>query len=203
MARLDDLGPFTKFQRLSALRSGQLLNYSELARDASISVDTARRYLEYLRLSYQVILLQPYFRNLTSSVVKTPKLYWLDIGLLRQMSGRREESGGEIYESLVVSEVVKWIRTAQRNAEVYFCRTRGGLELDMLIGLEGGRYLGMEIKGRRTIAPKDIKPLKAVADALGKAWAGGMIVYRGDEIRKLADPSIWAVPSRRLFTRGL
>lgn len=203
LARLDDLGPFTKFQRLSALRSGQLLNYSELARDASISVDTARRYLEYLRLSYQVILLQPYFRNLTSSVVKTPKLYWLDIGLLRQMSGRREETGGEIYESLVVSEVVKWIRTAQRNAEVFFYRTRGGLELDMLIGLEGGRYLGMEIKGRRTIVPKDIKPLKAVADALGKAWAGGMIVYRGDEIRKLADPSIWAVPSRRLFTRGL
>jgi predicted AAA+ superfamily ATPase len=201
LARLDDLGPFTKFQRLSALRSGQLLNYSELARDASISVDTARRYLEYLRLSYQVILLQPYFRNLTSSVVKTPKLYWLDIGLLRQMSGRREESGGEIYESLVVSEVVKWIRTAQRNAEVYFYRTRGGLELDMLIGLEGGRCLGMEIKGRRTIVPKDIKPLKAVADALGKAWAGGMIVYRGDEIRKLADPSIWAVPSRRLLTR--
>jgi len=71
----------------------------------------------------------------------------------------------------------------------------------MLIGLEGGRYLGMEIKGRRTIVPKDIKPLKAVADALGKAWAGGMIIYRGDEIRKLADPSIWAVPSRRLFTR--
>jgi predicted AAA+ superfamily ATPase len=202
LARLDDLGPFTKFQRLSALRSGQLLNYSELARDASISVDTARRYLEYLRLSYQVILLQPYFRNLTSSVVKTPKLYWLDIGLLRQMSGRREETGGEIYESLVVSEVVKWIRTAQRNAEVFFYRTRGGLELDMLIGLEGGRYLGMEIKGRRTIVPKDIKPLKAVADALGKAWAGGMIVYRGDEIRKLADPSIWAVPSRRLFTRA-
>jgi len=202
LARLDDLGPFTKFQRLSALRSGQLLNYSELARDASISVDTARRYLEYLRLSYQVILLQPYFRNLTSSVVKTPKLYWLDIGLLRQMSGRREESGGEIYESLVVSEVVKWIRTAQRNAEVFFYRTRGGLELDVLIGLEGGRYLGMEIKGRRTIVPKDIKPLKAVADALGKAWAGGIIVYRGDEIRKLADPSIWAVPSRRLFTRA-
>ena len=202
LARLDDLGPFTKFQRLSALRSGQLLNYSELARDASISVDTARRYLEYLRLSYQVILLQPYFKNLTSSVVKTPKLYWLDIGLLRQMSGRREESGGEIYESLVVSEVVKWIRTAQRNAEVFFYRTRGGLELDILIGLEGGRYLGMEIKGRRTIVPKDFKPLKAVADALGKAWAGGMIVYRGDEIRKLADPSIWAVPSRRLFTRA-
>lgn len=201
LARLDDLSPFTKFQRLSALRSGQLINYSELAGDASISVDTARRYLEYLRLSYQVILLQPFFRNLTSSVVKTPKLYWLDVGIMRRLSGRREESGGEIYETMVVSEVVKWIRTAQRNVDVYFYRTRSGLEMDVLLGLEGGRFLGMEIKGRRTIVPKDFTAMKRVAESLGQAWAGGLVVYRGDEIRRIAEPSIWAVPSRRLFTR--
>jgi len=63
LARLDDLMPFRKFQRLSALRSGMLLNYSELARDTGVSVDTARRYLEYLHISYQAILLQPYYRN--------------------------------------------------------------------------------------------------------------------------------------------
>jgi len=202
LARLDDLNPFTKFQRLSSLRSGRLINYSELARDASISTDTARRYLEYLRLSYQVILLQPYYRNLTSSVVKTPKLYWLDLGILRRLSGRREESGGEVYETFVVSEIHKWIRTAQRSVEVYFYRTRTGLELDLLIGLEGGRYLGLEVKGRRTVVPKDIKAMKAVAESLGRAWAGGIVVYRGDEIMRIAEPSIWAVPSRRLFTRA-
>jgi predicted AAA+ superfamily ATPase len=103
LARLDDLEPFRKFQKLSALRSGRLLNYSELARDASISVDTARRYLEYLKLSYQVILIQPYYKNLTSSAVKTPKLYWLDIGILRQLSGYRGEVPGEMYETMVVT----------------------------------------------------------------------------------------------------
>jgi len=149
-----------------------------------------------------VILLQPYYRNLTSSVIKTPKLYWLDLGILRRLSGRREESGGEVYETLVVSEIYKWIRTAQRNVEVYFYRTRTGLELDLLIGLEGGRYLGLEVKGRRTIVPKDIKAMKAVAESLGRAWAGGVVVYRGDEIKRIAEPSIWAVPSRRLFTRA-
>ena len=75
LARLDDLIPFRTFQKLAALRSARLLNYSELARDASLSVDTARRYLEYLRLSYQTVLLPPYYRNVTSSVIKTPKLY--------------------------------------------------------------------------------------------------------------------------------
>jgi len=202
LARLDDLTPFTKFQRLSALCSGRLINYSELARDASVGVDTARRYLEYLRLSYQVILLQPFERNLTSAVIKTPKLYWLDIGILRRLSGRREESGGEVYETLIVSEIVKWTRTAMRNVELFFYRTRSGLELDMMIGLEGGRFLGLEIKGRRTVVPKDIRAMKAVADSLGSHWAGGIVAYRGDEIRRIAEPSIWAVPSRRLFTKA-
>lgn len=138
LARLDDLEPFTKFQRLSALRSGRLLNYSELARDASVSVDTARRYLEYLRLSYQVMLLQPYYKNIISSVIKTPKLYWLDVGLLRRLGGQRGEFSGEIYETMVVNEIFKWIKTAQRDVELFFYRTRSGLELDLLLSTEKG-----------------------------------------------------------------
>jgi hypothetical protein len=107
LARLDDLMPFRKFQKLSALRSGQLLNYSEIARDATLSVDTAKRYLEYLRISYQVILLQPFFRNVTSTVIKTPKLYWLDIGLLRTLTGFWGEISGSVYETMIVSEIMK------------------------------------------------------------------------------------------------
>jgi predicted AAA+ superfamily ATPase len=146
LVRLDNLEPFTKFKRLSALRSGRLLNYSELARDASISVDTARRYLEYLRISYQVVLIQPYYKNITSSVIKTPKLFWLDVGLMRQLSGQRGELSGEIYETMVVNEIYKWINTAQRNVEIYFYRTRSGLELDLLLRIEKG-LIGIEIKG--------------------------------------------------------
>ena len=198
LTRLDDLQPFTKFKRLSALRSGRLLNYSELARDASVSVDTARRYLEYLRLSYQVILLQPYMKNLTSSVIKTPKLYWLDIGLLRQLSGYRGEHNGEIYETLVVNEFFKWMETTQKKAEMYFYRTRAGLELDLLLETEQG-IIGVEIKGRQKVSPIDIRAMKEVARALGREWRGGLVVYLGDEIKKIAEPNIWAIPSRRLF----
>jgi len=124
LARLDDLEPFRKFKKLSALRSGKLLQYSDMARDAGVSVDTARRYMEYLRVSYQTILLQPYHRNITSSVVKTPKLYWVDVGLLRQLCGFQGEPTGEMYETYVVSELVKWMKTVQRAGELYFYRTR-------------------------------------------------------------------------------
>jgi uncharacterized protein len=198
LARLDDLAPFRKFQKLTALRSGKLLNYSELARDTGISVDTARRYLEYLRLSYQTFLLQPFHQNLTSAVVKTPKIYWTDIGILRQLSGYRGELTGEFYETMVVSELVKWIRTSQLEAELYFYRTRSGMELDVLIQT-GSAFVGMEIKSRESVASKDIRAMKEVAPALGNRWLGGIVVYRGNEIRRIGDPDIWAVPSRRLF----
>jgi predicted AAA+ superfamily ATPase len=198
LSRLDDLSPFRKFQKLAALRSGGLLNYSELARDASISVDTARRYLEYLRISYQVILLQPYFRNLTSAVVKTPKLYWLDIGLMRQLCGFRGDDLGGIYETLIVGELVKWVKTMQKPGEMYFYRTRSGLELDIILRTPAG-IIGIEIKGRRNLTPSDTRPMRDIASKIPE-WRGGLLLYRGDEIKKIAEPSIWAVPSYRLFT---
>jgi hypothetical protein len=198
LARLDDLQPFRKFQKLSALRSGKLLNYSEIARDAAVSVDTARRYLEYLRLSYQVILLQPYGKNLTSTVIKTPKLYWLDIGLLRQLSGMRGQYSGEIYETMVVTELYKWMNTAQNNGEMFFYRTRSGLELDTILQTDHG-IIGVEIKSRKKIVSSDIRAMREVASAAGE-WRGGLVIYQGDEVVKLSEPSIWAVPSRRLFT---
>jgi hypothetical protein len=198
LARLDDLEPFRKFQRLSALRSGKLLQYSELARDAGVSVDTARRYLEYLRISYQSILLQPYHRNITSSVIKTPKLYWVDMGILRQLTGFRGEPTGDLYETFVVGEIFKWMKTVQRAGELYFYRTRSGLEVDLLLETQQG-IIGMEIKSRDTVTGADLRPLRDVASGLGSQWRGGLIIYRGNEIRKIAEPSIWAVPSRRLF----
>ena len=199
LARLDDLEPFRTFQKLSALRSGQLLNYSEIARDAAVSVDTARRYLEYLRLSYQTILLQPYHKNITSSVIKTPKLYWLDIGLLRQLTGFTGNLSGQIYETMVVAEIFKWIKTAQRDIDIYFYRTRSGLELDLLLQTKAG-IMGMEIKARTSVSPIDHKTMRDIANHLGKEWVGGLIVYQGNILKKVAEPNIWAVPSCRLFT---
>jgi hypothetical protein len=198
LVRLDDLAPFRKIQKLSALRSGKLLQYSEVARDAGVSVDTARRYLEYLRVSYQCVLLQPYHRNITSSVIKTPKLYWVDMGIMRQLCGFRGDPTGEMYETYVVGELVKWMKTVQRSGELYFYRTRSGLEIDLILETRHG-IVGMEIKSREALTNSDFRPLRDVAAGLGRDWRGGIVIYRGNEIRKIAEPSIWAVPSHRLF----
>ena len=197
LTRLRDLLPFRTLQRLAMLRSGGHLNYSELGRDAGVEVTTARRYLEFLRLSYQVVLLPPYRRNLTSASVKTPKLYWTDIGLLRQGAGIWGDLTGEMFETLVVAEAHKWIETLGRDARLSFWRTRSGREVDLLVTTPEG-ILGLEVKGRRRIAARDTSGLRALAEALGDEWAGGLVVHRGDHVEELS-PRLWAVPAHRLF----
>jgi len=197
LARLEYLEPFRKFQKLVALRSGSILNYSDLARDSGISVDTAKRYFEYLRISYQTIFIQPYYRNITSSVIKTPKIYISDIGLLRSLTGIYEAVTGEIYETMVVTEVYKWVNTMQIPCSIFYYRTRSGLEVDLLIETEKG-LIAFEIKGRQEVDSVDIRSMKALAEKLGNQWIGGIVIYKGNQIKRLSD-SIWAVPSWRLF----
>jgi predicted AAA+ superfamily ATPase len=131
LARMDDLLPFHRFQRLCALRSAHLLSYAELARDAGLSATTSRRYIEYLRISYQAFLMQPYATNLTSLVVKSPKVYWVDLGLWRQLTRYQGEVTGPMFETLVVTEIHKWVKTAELPVDLAFYRTRSGLEVDL------------------------------------------------------------------------
>lgn len=198
LAKLNDLEPFRRLQQLAALRASKLLNYSELARDVGISVDTTRRYLEYLRISYQVFLLAPYSENLTSSAIKTPKLYWLDQGILRQLTGQKNIVTGELFENMVISEIVKWTRTQQYDVELFFYRTYDGLEVDLLIQTQDG-IIGIEVKSAKKAHKKDIKALTKVADSLGDRWLGGLLVYQGSNIEKMTD-TIWAIPSYRLLS---
>jgi len=199
LATLSDLLPFRTLQRLAMLRSGQLLNYAELGRDAGVSSATARRYLEYLRLTYQVVLLQPYRTNLTSGTVKSPKLYWADLGLLRQETRQWGPLSGALFETLAVSEVNKWLQLRPDAGRLWFYRTRSGMEVDLLLETERG-LLGIEIKARATVARRDMRGLRALAGALGDRWLGGLVVTAGGAITCLEqDQRLWQVPLHRLI----
>lgn len=199
LVRLHDLEPFKKFQKIAALRSGKLLSYAELSKDAGVSTETARRYLEYLRLSYQAFFLPPYQVNLTSQVVKTPKLYWGDIGLLRQLTGQASVTTGDLFETFVVDELNKWIKTSASELRLFYYRTRSGLEADLLIESSGG-LVGAEIKSRAAVDAGDAGRLRRIAEGAGTRWLGGMVVYAGAELKRLCEPHIWAVPASRLLS---
>ena len=197
LGRVSDLLPFRKLQRLAMLRTSELLHYAELARDAGLGTATVRRYLEYLRLSYQVILLPPYSANLTSATIKTPKIHWMDLGLLRQETGYTGELTGTLFESLVVAEARKWVDTLGRDTPLSFYRTRNGREVDLLVTTPRGP-IGIEIKNRARVVRRDASALRALGDALGDQWVGGLVVHRGEDIVDLGG-AIWAVPAQRLF----
>ena len=199
LVRLSDLAPFRSLQRLAMLRSGGLLNYADLARAPRVAPPPARRYLEYLSLSDQILLLPPEHRNLTSSVVKAPRLYWTDLGLLRHGTVQWGAPTGQMFEAVVVTEVHKWVSTLGRDARLSFYRTRSGFEVDLLITTATG-VIGLEIKHRPRCSPKDIGPLRKLAGALGADWRGGVVVTTGNEVRVLdEDRAIWQVGLERLL----
>lgn len=197
LARIADLEPFRKFQKLAALRTGGLLNYSELARDTGVSVDTSRRYIEYLSLSYQTILLQPWRTNITSTMVKSPKLYWVDNGLMKQTGGTGDALTGGLFENYVVSEIWKWCSTVAEDAGIYFYRTRSGMEVDVLLETPRG-LIGMEIKLRERVTRSDMTGLEKLAEVCKDKWCGGIVVYFGNRIEQQSK-TVWAVPSWRLL----
>ncbi len=196
---LKDLHPFRVLRQLAMLRSGQFLNYADLARDAGMAPSTARSYLEFLSISYQVVMLRPYHRNLTSTLVKSPKLFWVDLGLLRQATGSWGPLTGELFETLVVMECHKWVSTMLPEAFLYSYRTRSQRELDLLAETPAG-LLGIEIKSRSQASRSDARTMIALAQALGKRWLGGLVVHRGVHLRPLvSEHGIWSVPVHRLF----
>lgn len=198
LARLSDLSPFKRFQSIASLRAGNLLHFSELARDSSTSTETARRYMQYLNISYQNFLLQPYYKNLTSSLVKTPKLYWFDNGLLRQTSGLGFDlDNGQLFENYIASELMKFIRTSKNDAKLYYYRTRSGMEIDFIIENKHG-IMGIEVKNRKKITRSDFTAIRKIRSAVKNKWVGGIVVYKGNKIEQIEE-KMWAVPSCRIL----
>ncbi|MBI4880987.1 MAG: ATP-binding protein [Planctomycetes bacterium] len=199
LVRLSDLQPFRTFQRLAAQRVARLISFSDLARDAGISPTTAKNYVEYLRISFQAFLLEPWHENLTSRLVKTPKLYFSDLGILRHLAGHRGPLNGPLFENLVVAEVVKWLGMSGSDTRPFFYRTRSGMEIDLLLE-NGDGLLALEVKNREDADWSDARALRAFADAAGERWRGGIVATRGRRIERIDEARrIFAVPVRRLL----
>ncbi len=174
LLNVGSLRDFERFVRACALRSGQLLNRSELARDVGISSTTANQWLSVLQASNQVFLLEPWFSNRTKSLVKTPKLYWCDTGFLCFLVGIRSEEElarsplvGPIWESFVCAEIRKRLAFAGSDPSFYFWRDRRR-EVDFLFH-RGGRFELFEARWTAQPAERDCEDLLRVAETLGRA----------------------------------
>lgn len=152
LGQVGDLHRFFRFLRATAARTGQLLNYSDLARDADVSVPTAKNYLSILIASGLVALLEPYYSNLIKRLTRTPKLYFLDTGLCAYLtdwsSPETLEAGamaGPIFETWCFSEILKSWRNSGKRPAFYYFRDFDQVEIDLVIEQDGILY-PVEIK---------------------------------------------------------
>ena len=126
LAELRHREPFTKVLKLLALNTGRLINYSQIAVEAGISSKTVQRFIEYLSISYQTMVLQPWSRNAKKRLVKSPKIHFLDVGVLRAVLNKRDELSGPEFETAIVSEIFKQTKNINIDASFYHLRTFDG-----------------------------------------------------------------------------
>ena len=193
LIRIGDLVLFQTFLRLCAGRVGQLLNLSSLAADCGISQPTARSWLSVLEASYLAFRLPPFFTNLGKRLVKTPKLYFYDSGLVCQLLGiespRQLDTHplrGGIFESWAIAEVTKAFLHRGRRPRLYFYRDRNQLEVDLLVD-RGGELTALEIKSGKTPSGHFFDALERFTRQMKPSknrpfWSGPLgVIYGGDE----------------------
>jgi uncharacterized protein len=187
LSGIGDLNLFARFLALCAGRAAQLLNYSGLASDCGVSVDTARRWLSVLNTSFIVFLLPPHHRNFNKRVIKSPKLYFYDTGLLCHLLGIREAAQipthplrGALFENHVVSETAKAYLHHRRTPPLFFWRDRTGHEIDLILE-DAGRLYAVEIKSGQTLSGDMLDTLLWWSRLGGQPPQTTTLVFGGDQ----------------------
>jgi len=203
LRQIGDLALFQNFLRTLAARSGQLLNISDVARDLGVTVNTAKAWLSVLEATFQVVILRPYFANIGKRLVKTPKVYFSDVGTLCHLAGLKDPEhaasgpmGGAIFETAVLSEIIKNFVHRGQEPPVFFWRTSSGREVDILVET-GGVLIPIEVKLSATPRPAMAAGIKSFRKDFARRAAPGYVVHPG-KIRLPLAPRITAIPFAEL-----
>jgi predicted AAA+ superfamily ATPase len=198
LSAVHDLQRFERFVRLCAGRCGQILNLSSLGNDAGVSHATASAWIGLLQTSYIVHLLPPWFTNAGKRLVKSPKLYFYDVGLACWLLGlrsgeqvARDPLWGALFENFIVMEALKDRLNRGESSEMYFYRDSAGNEVDLLLPNGGGLH-AIEIKAGSTVNHDYFKGLKTFAAHHPQAVRGGGVIYGGQQGQARTD---WPVHS--------
>ncbi len=196
-----DLVQFQAFLKLVAGRVGQLLNLVSLASDAGISVPTARQWLSVLEAGHVVRRVAPWFQNTRKRLVKTPKLYCADTGLLCRLlevgSAKelaRHPQRGAVFENWVLTEILKDWHHRGEEPPVFFWRDTDGHEVDFVLQ-RGGHLLPVEVKAGRTVQPDFFHGIRYFG-LQDDSVAAGLVVHGGDTKQTRGD--VAAIPWRKL-----
>ncbi|WP_461394513.1 ATP-binding protein [Deferrisoma sp.] len=199
LRQVGDLSLFQSFVRVLAARSAQLLNLSDVARDLGVAVNTVKAWLSVLEATYQVVVVRPYFANIGKRLVKSPKVYFTDVGTLCYLVGLTDPAhaaagpmAGAVFETAVLGEILKTLAHRGQVPRLYFWRTAAGLEVDFVVEV-GGRLVPIEVKTSATPRPAMASAIRRFRKDLGERVLPGYVVHPGDATLPLG-PGITALP---------
>lgn len=208
LASIEGLTAFPRLLALLATRVGALLNYSDIARSVQVPQTTLKRYLSLLETTFLIQLLPPWSTNLGLRLVKSPKLYVSDTGLLvHLLNSDRERLQsepthlGHVLENFVVAELRKQQTWSAVRAQLYHFRTQAGREVDIAIEGPGARMAGIEVKAGSQIDADDFRGLRTLAEVAGHRFTRGVLLYTGSHVLPFG-PQMLAMPVSALWRIG-
>ncbi len=187
LINLKDLRLFQHFLALLAGRVGQIVNYSSLGNDVGVSSTTIKNWVSILAASFIIFELPPYFENISKRVIKSPKLYFTDPGLVAYLAGietpeqaARDPLRGALFENLVVLEILKTRLNRGLAPSLFFYRDTNGNEVDLIIK-SGRRLIPLEIKSAGTFTEEFLRGIAGFRATVGGRATGGFVLYNGKE----------------------
>lgn len=187
LIQLRDLSQFQKFLILLAGRIGQVVNFASLANDVGVSGITIKNWLSVLKASFIIFELPPFLENVGKRVIKSPKIYFTDVGFVAFLLGihteeqaSRDPLRGGLYENLLIADIIKGALNRGIRPEIYFFRDSHGNEVDLLIRDEG-RLTPVEIKSGATFSKEFLKGLERFQALETKGNTPGVVLYNGEQ----------------------
>ena len=185
------LPDFRRLMRAACLRMGQPLNQTELGRDVALPQPTVHRYLNLLETSYMLVRLPAYAINRTKRLIKSPKLYWGDVGLALFIAGVNEPEGAHL-ENLILGDLLAWRDAGRSRAELLYWRTAAGEEVDFVVEA-GDALLPIEVKASGNPRLRDATGLRSFRREYAGQARAGLLLHTGSEVEWLA-PDVLAAP---------
>ena len=186
LINIGDINSFRKFLKLCAARTGQVINYSEIANSCDVSHNTVKKWISVLEASFIIKLSSTFHRNFNKRLIKSPKLYFLDSGICSNLLGLNNESDlelsrfkGGIFESYIFSELYKFITNRGLRKEIYYWRERSGLEIDFIVEA-AKKILAIEAKASKTIRKEHYNFLDKFK-SYAKKEIDSYLIYAGDD----------------------
>lgn len=205
IAGIDKLDQLPRFLQALAQTAGQMCNYTQLAGQVGLDGKTAAKYIGVFEQMYLLKRVDVWARNRLNRVVKTPKLQFIDSGLLAALLdltanevNQDRSRFGKVLETFVFSELLKHTTTADGDYHLLYYRDADKAEVDVVIENAAGQLVGVEVKATATVKARDLRGLKKLSGLAGNRFKMGILLYDGSETMPLG-PGLWAVPLSTLW----